>query len=94
MIARTTNPKSKDWKNYGGRGIAPRERWLKFENFLMDMGEALPGMMLDRIDNDLGYFKENCRWVTAKESANNRRKATVPNETVGATAPNDAGLNG
>lgn len=28
---------------------------------------------IDRIDNDEGYFPENCRWVTKQENSNNKR---------------------
>ncbi len=59
-------------KYYSGRGITYCPSWGRFENFLADMGECPDGLELDRIDNDKGYFKENCRWVTHKENCNNR----------------------
>jgi len=61
------------YANYGGRGIWVCLEWiLDFSAFLRDMGEQPPGMQIDRINNDSGYFKENCRWVTPKQNANNR----------------------
>lgn len=48
------------------------ERWSLFTNFLEDMGERPPDMTIDRIDNDKGYFLENCRWATMKQQNDNR----------------------
>jgi hypothetical protein len=75
MVKRCRNPKAKDYHYYGGRGINVCNRWLKFENFLEDMGEKPQGRTLDRINNEQGYNKRNCRWITHKENCNNRRNS-------------------
>ncbi len=74
MIRRCSEPKVNGYKNYGGRGIKVCERWLKFENFLEDMGQRpFPEAQLDRIDTNGNYEKSNCRWVTREQNRTNRR---------------------
>jgi len=73
MRLRCENPRHPSYPRYGGRGIRICARWHVFENFLQDMGERPPGLSIDRIDNDLGYFKENCRWATRSEQMKNKR---------------------
>ena len=75
---RCLNPKNKDYPRYGGAGISVCDRWKhSFEAFLADMGERPAGMTLDRINNDEGYSKENCRWATIVTQNRNRRSNVI-----------------
>ena len=77
MKQRCLNPSDKRYHDYGGRGITICKRWLKFENFYEDMGDAPEGKSLDRIDNDKGYSPDNCRWATYSEQQRNSRNNIV-----------------
>lgn len=61
----------KNLKWYSNISYDPK--WEFFADFLEDMGIRPEGTSLDRIDNFKGYFKENCRWATAKEQVANRK---------------------
>ena len=77
MIQRCTNPENPAFKDYGGRDIKVCDRWKSFVNFFADMGLKPEGLTIERVDNDKGYFKGNCKWATRKEQACNRRPYKV-----------------
>jgi hypothetical protein len=81
MKARCSNPNSKDYKNYGGRGITVCERWMFFPNFRDDMfGGWKHGLTIDRINNDGNYEPGNCRWATRAEQNRNKQQKAKPCE--------------
>jgi hypothetical protein len=80
MIGRCHNYEHKSFSNYGLRGIYVCSEWHDFERFYSDMSkeyieklEIGEKVVLDRIDNDLGYSKNNCRWATISENNFNKR---------------------
>ena len=76
IIQRCYNPYAKNYHNYGGRGIRMLEEWRRdftlFEHFCLANGWK-PGLQVDRIDNDMGYFPANIRFVTSAENLRNKR---------------------
>lgn len=64
---------------YGGRGIRIDKKWKNsFESFLFDMGKAPSAdYSIERIDNNLGYRKSNCKWILKTDQPKNRRTNTM-----------------
>ena len=76
MVQRCTNPKHKNYGDYGGRGIIICEEWLDIKKFIAWAESTHPnieGYTLDRIDNDKGYNPDNCRWADRTMQSVNQR---------------------
>lgn len=73
MVQRCTNPGNDAWKYYGELGVKVCQRWLKFENFLEDMGVRPNDTSLDRIDPWGNYEPKNCRWASREIQSYNKR---------------------
>lgn len=77
ILQRCLNENNEFYEYYGGRGITVCDEWLEFENFYRDMGDPPDGMSIDRINNNKGYYKENCRWATREEQQRNTRRTKL-----------------
>lgn len=76
MRARCQNPRNKQFKDYGARGINVCAEWQTFEGFACDMlptYEANKRLSLERRDNDGNYCKSNCYWATLDQQNSNKR---------------------
>ena len=78
MMQRCYRANCRNYGRYGGRGILVDASWHDVRQFIADMSPRPNGGILDRIDNDSGYCKENCRWTDAKTSSMNRRRDYGP----------------
>jgi len=72
MRSRCCNPSDKNYARYGGRGIEICQEWLAtpslFEDWSLENGYE-NDLTIDRIEVDLGYTPDNCRWVRFEENA-------------------------
>ena len=85
MKQRCYNKKDKMYQSYGGRGIEVCLEWHDFVAFYEDMGDRPEGHELDRVDNNKGYSKSNCRWIDKVTNMQNRRstrKAEIDGELL------------
>jgi hypothetical protein len=81
MKRRCLRSSCREWKYYGGRGIALDPRWWDFKNFLEDMGEKPDREhTIERIDNDGDYELSNCKWATQEEQNRNRSNTYTAEE--------------
>ena len=68
---RCNNPKTKGYKDYGGRGI--KFRFISFEQFFAEIGRRPKGRSLDHKNNNGNYEPGNVRWATRFQQAHNKR---------------------
>ena len=79
MKDRTLNIKTRQFPDYGGRGITICDDWkndfMSFYNWAISNGYS-EGLSIDRIDNSGNYCPENCRWTTSTIQNRNKRIPT------------------
>ena len=81
-MRRRCRGKATNRRYYSDKGISYCPEWDDFDVFArwaIDNGYKA-GLEIDRINGDKDYSPENCRWVTHKQNARNR-KAKVTNKT-------------
>jgi hypothetical protein len=74
MRTRCNNPKSKDYKWYGAKGISVCPEWNDFSAFYkwaIENGYD-DNKTIDRKQSNGNYSPENCKWSTTKEQLQNR----------------------
>ena len=73
---RCYNANRSNFKYYGGRGITMCNEWRNSSQAFYDWAMAngyQENLTIDRINNDGDYEPQNCRWVSIKEQATNKR---------------------
>lgn len=79
MQTRCNNPNSESFKNYGARGIAICDEWgdfVAFHDWAVNNGYS-DSLTIERIDVNVGYCPENCKWIPKRDQAKNRRNTVT-----------------
>lgn len=87
MMNRCNNPKSRAYKDYGGRGIQVCDEWKYVENFIKwaENNGYIEGYTIERIDVNGNYCPDNCCWIPANQQTWNTRKTVyiqIENEKI------------
>lgn len=90
LVDRVKNPKHKQYKDYGGRGVTISSSWTSPRTFIEDV-DKIPGWDEDlflnhklELDKDLKiegnklYSKDTCLWVTHKKNMQYQPLKQVP----------------
>lgn len=80
MLRRCHNPNSSDYPCWGGRGISVCEEWRDDVMKFISWAEAngyVPGVTIERVDNNKGYCPENCSWIPNERQAQNTRRVRM-----------------
>lgn len=84
MKQRCYNQNSASYKYYGGKGIKICDEWLgengfvNFYNWSVNNGYN-DDLSLERIDINLDYSPNNCKWITFEEQAFNKSNSVLVN---------------
>lgn len=82
MMARCYNNKNPNYKNYGALGIKVCPEWHDLKTFVEWYDRQDNGISIDRKDVYGDYSSENCRLVSYKIQARNRRSNVLNAEKV------------
>lgn len=85
LLQRCYDVNNSRYKNYGNREITVCDEWRNDRSSFVKWGIEngyKPGLQIDRINNNLGYSPDNCRFVTCSENSRNRTTTVCTPEMV------------
>ncbi len=80
MNNRCTNKKNEAYKYYGEKGIKICSEWGNYLVFKKDMGARPKDHTIERVDNNKGYNKYNCKWIHKRIQTRNKSNVYLTEE--------------